>query len=165
MNNLVAKFKAWYAGLQQREQRMVAIGAVALSALLLVGGILLPLQSAVSSAQKRTETKREDLAWMRVNAPEIQTAGPALASDTGEAPVVTVDRVGREVGLGSALRGTQPSGNGVRVQLEGAPFDTLITWLATLDQRYGLAIESITVDRAARPGVVNANITFAAPRR
>lgn len=165
MNNLAVKLKAWYAGLQQREQRMVAIGAVVLCALLLVGGILLPLQSAVSSAQKRTETKREDLAWMRVNAPEIQTAGPTLASDTGEAPVVTVDRVGREVGLGSALRGTQPSGNGVRVQLEGAPFDTLITWLATLDQRYGLAIESITVDRAARPGVVNANITFAAPRR
>jgi len=41
----------------------------------------------------------------------------------------------------------------------------LISWLAALDQRYGLAIDSITVDRAARPGTVNANITFAAPRR
>ncbi|MGO9515214.1 MAG: type II secretion system protein GspM [Steroidobacteraceae bacterium] len=165
MNELTAKLKAWYAGLQEREQRMVAAGALALAALLVVGGVLLPLQSAVSTAVKRTETKREDLAWMRVNAPEIQTAGAALSSDTGEAPVVLVDRVGREAGLGSALRGTQPSGNGVRVQLEAAPFDTLISWLATLDERYGLAIESITVDRAARPGVVNANITFAPPRR
>jgi type II secretory pathway component PulM len=52
----------------------------------------------------------------------------------------------------------------VRVQLEAAPFDTMITWLATLDSRYGLAIESITVDRAARPGVVNASVTFAQPR-
>ena len=126
---------------------------------------MLPLQSAVSNAVKRTETKREDLEWMRLNAPEIQTAGAILPADTGEAPVVVVDRVGREAGLGSALRGTQPTGNGVRVQLEAAPFDTLVTWLATLDQRYGLAIDSITVDRAARPGVVNANITFAAPRR
>jgi type II secretory pathway component PulM len=74
--------------------------------------------------------------------------------------VVLVDRVGREAGLAGALRGTQPNGTGVRVQLEGAPFDTLITWLATLDEHYGLAIESITVDRAARPGVVNASITF-----
>jgi type II secretory pathway component PulM len=126
---------------------------------------MLPLQSAVSNAVKRTETKREDLTWMRLNAPEIQTAGAALPANSGEAPVVVVDRVGREAGLGSALRGTQPTGNGVRVQLEAAPFDTLVTWLATLDQRYGLAIDSITVDRAARPGVVNANITFAAPRR
>jgi general secretion pathway protein M len=109
---------------------------------------------------KTQQTRREDLAWMRVNAPEIQAGGPAVA-DTGEAPVVLVDRVGREAGLGSALRGTQPNGAGVRVQLESAPFDVLVAWLATLEERYGFAIESISVDRAAKPGVVNANITFA----
>jgi type II secretory pathway component PulM len=114
----------------------------------------------VSTAVKTKETRREDLTWMRVNAPEIQAGGASLPVETGEAPVVLVDRVGREAGLGNALRGTQPSGTGVRVQLEAAPFDTLITWLATLEQRYGLAIESISVDRAAKPGVVNANITF-----
>jgi general secretion pathway protein M len=165
MSELIVKLKSWYAGLQEREQRVVGIGAVALAVLLLVGGILLPLQSAVSTAVKRTVTKRDDLAWMQTNAQEIQAGGATMFGDTGEAPVVVVDRVGRETGLGPALRGTQPSGNGVRVQLEAAPFDTLVTWLATLDERYGLAIESITVDRAARPGVVNANITFAPPRR
>jgi type II secretory pathway component PulM len=36
----------------------------------------------------------------------------------------------------------------------------LVTWLATLEERHGLAIESISVDRAARPGLVNANVTF-----
>ena len=156
MNSL----KAWYSGLQAREQRVVAIGGSALCVLILLGGILLPLESAVSNAVKTKETRREDLAWMRVNAPEIQ-AGGAAVGDTGEAPVVLVDRVGREAGLGSALRGTQPSGTGVRVQLESAPFDVLVTWLATLEERYGFAIESISVDRAAKPGVVNANITFA----
>jgi len=79
--------------------------------------------------------------------------------------VVLVDRVAREAGLASALRGTQPSGTGVRVQLEAAPFDTLVSWLATLDERHGLAIETITVDRTAQPGMVNASITFTQPRR
>jgi general secretion pathway protein M len=165
MSALVAKLSLWYAGLQERERRVVAVGAVVLGAIILLAGLVMPLQSAVSAAEKRAATRREDLAWMRVNAPEIRSAGPALLSNTGEAPVVVVDRVGRETGLGPALRGTQPSGSGVRVQLEAAPFDTLVVWLATLDQRYGLAIESITVDRATRPGVVNANITFAATRR
>jgi general secretion pathway protein M len=165
MNMQLEKLRAWYAGLQQREQRMVAIGGVLVAVLVLVLGILLPLQSAVSSAVTRNQTQREDLAWMQVNAPEIRAAGNQLPADTGEAPVVLVDRVGREAGLASALRGTQPNGNGVRVQLEAAPFDTLINWLATLDERYGFALESITVDRAARPGVVNASITFTQPRR
>jgi general secretion pathway protein M len=165
MNKQLEKLQVWYAGLQQREQRVVAIGGVVVAVLILVLGILLPLQSAVSSAVKRNQVEREDLAWMQVNAPEIRAAGNQLPADTGEAPVVLVDRVGREAGLASALRGTQPNGNGVRVQLEAAPFDTLINWLATLDERYGFAIESITVDRAARPGVVNASITFTQARR
>jgi type II secretory pathway component PulM len=52
----------------------------------------------------------------------------------------------------------------VRVQVEGAPFDAMVTWLDTLDRRYGLAIESITVDRTPAPGMVNASISFTAPR-
>jgi general secretion pathway protein M len=158
------KLLAWYAGLQQREQRMVAVGGIVVGLLIVVMGILVPLQSAVSTAVTRNATKRDDLEWMQVNAPEIRAAGNQLPANTGEAPVVLVDRVGREAGLAGAMRGTQPSGTGVRVQLEAAPFDTMITWLATLDERYGLAIESITVDRALRPGVVNANITFAQSR-
>jgi general secretion pathway protein M len=159
------KLQSWYSGLQEREQRMVAIGGIVVAFLILVMGILVPLQSAVSTAVSRNETKRNDLEWMQLNAPEVRAAGDQLPANTGEAPVVLVDRVGREAGLASALRGTQPSGTGVRVQLEAAPFDTMITWLTTLDERYGLAIESITVDRAVRPGAVNANITFAQSRR
>ena len=159
------KLRIWYGGLQEREQRMVAVGAVVVAVLILMFGILMPLQSAVSNSVARTASKREDLAWMQVNAAEVRSAGNQVVADTGEAPVVLVDRVGREAGLAGALRGTQPNGTGVRVQLEAAPFDVLVTWLATLDERYGLAIESITLDRAARPGVVNASITFTQPQR
>jgi general secretion pathway protein M len=160
------KLKNWYASLQQREQRVVAIGAIALGLIILIGGILMPLQSAVSNAVKGTATRREDLAWMRANAAEVRSFGAQLPADTGEAPVVLVDRVGREAGLASALRGTQPNATGgVRVQLEAAPFDTMVTWLDTLDRRYGLAIESITVDRTPAPGMVNASISFSQPRR
>ncbi len=158
------KIGAWYAGLQVREQRMVAFGGIALALIILVGGILLPLQSAVSSAEARNDTKRQDLMWMRANAAEIRAAGSQLPADSSEAPVVLVDRVGRAAGLTDALRGTQPSGSGVRVQLEGAPFDVVVTWLATLDQRYGLSIESITVDRTVKPGLINASITFTQAR-
>jgi general secretion pathway protein M len=158
------KLRAWYAGLQEREQRMVVIGGVVVAVLILVLGILMPLQSAVSSAVKRNETQRVDLAWMQTNAPEIRAAGNQVAGDTGEAPVVLVDRVAREAGLAGALRGTQPNGTGVRVQLEAAPFDTLVSWLTTVDERHGLAIESITVDRGAQPGMVNASITFTQSR-
>jgi general secretion pathway protein M len=159
------KLRTWYSSLEQREQRVVAGGAIVLALIVLIGGILLPLHSAVSSAKQGIETRRDDLAWMRLNANEVRTLGNSLPADTGEAPVVLVDRVGREAGLAGALRGTQPNATGgVRVQLESAPFDTLVTWLDTLDRRYGLAIESITVDRTPAPGMVNASISFTSSR-
>jgi len=158
------KLRNWYQGLQEREKRIVGIDGVLVAVLLVFGGILLPLDSAVSTAVKNKDQRIADLEWMRINAPEVQAGSAGLAADTGEAPMVLVDRIAREAGLGAAMRGTQPSGTGVRVQLEAAPFDTMVTWLANLDEHYGLAIESITVDRAARPGVVNANVTFAQSR-
>jgi general secretion pathway protein M len=161
---MMNKFQAWYEALQTREQRMVTYGGIALALIILFGGILLPLQSALSSAASRNETKRQDLVWMRANAAEIRASGNTIPADSAEPPVVVVDRVGRAVGLTDSLRGTQPNGNGVRVQLEGAPFDTVVSWVATLDQRYGLSIESITVDRTVKPGLVNASITFSQTR-
>ena len=144
---------------------MVAVGGVVLGVLLLVGGLLMPLHSAVSNANRRVDTLRDDLQWMRVNATEVRAGSNLLPADTGEAPVVMVNRIGREAGLGTALRGTSPSGaSGVRVQLEAAPFDTLVAWLATLEQNHGLSVDTISVDRAGKPGVVNASVTFTQPR-
>jgi len=159
------KLRAWYAALSAREQRTVLVGAVVLGILVVVGGLLMPLQAAVSAAAQRIESRRADLEWMRRNAPEVRAGTLQLAPQTGEPPVVLVDRVGRETGIGSAFRGTQPSGaNGVRVQLEAAPFDTMVQWLAALEQRHGLVIESVTVERAAKPGIVNASVTLTQPK-
>ena len=156
------KLRAWYMGLTAREQRLVAAGSIALAALLLVGGLLWPLHSAALRAQQRSEVRRADLEWMRANASEIRTGSMLLPRDSGEAPVVLVDRVGQENGLAEAFRGTQPSagGRGVRVQLEAAPFDTMIAWLGALEQHYGLTIETVTVERGAKPGIVNATVTL-----
>ena len=77
------------ASLQQREQRVVAVGAVVLGLIILVGGILMPLQSAVSKAIEGSETRREDLAWMRLHAPEIAGHVNLVSAPTGEAPVAS----------------------------------------------------------------------------
>src|SRR5471032_416126 len=112
------KLRAWYASISPREQRMVAIGSAVLAILFLFGGLLWPLHAAATRAQQRSETRRADLAWMHANESEIRTGAMLLPRETGEAPVVLVDRVGRENGLENAFRGTQPSAGGhdVRVQ-------------------------------------------------
>jgi type II secretory pathway component PulM len=90
----------------------------------------------------------------------FQMSGKKMTARVGDSLVVLVDRTAREAGLGTSLRDQSPDGNnGLRLRIEGASFDALVTWLANLQQQYGVSIESATVGAAA-PGLVNATLSL-----
>jgi general secretion pathway protein M len=149
----------WVDALSPRERNLV-YGAGALLALALVYLLLvLPFQTSGKRLNARVQQKSSDLAWMQAQAPAaMQAAGAAQGAGSGESLVVLVDRTARDAGLGAALRDQSPDGNsGLRVRLEGASFDTLVVWLASLQQQHGVTIEVANID-AAGPGLVNATL-------
>jgi type II secretory pathway component PulM len=150
-----------YESLSERERRMAVIGGVC-AALILVFGIILPLDRSVAKAQARVLAKQADLAWMRGVTPELIAAGAGPAPLTAErSMLVVVDRAAREAGLGTSLTSSEPSGaGGLSVRLEKAPFDALIAWLARLSEQEGIRVDSATMDIAGQPGIVNAGIVL-----
>jgi len=148
--------------LSPRDRRTLLLGGV-IAAILFVLAVVLPLDHSVSRLHDQVSRKQADLVWMRSAAPEIAAAGP-VRSTSGESLIVIVDQSARESGLGSSLAGSQPSGRGgLNVQLEKAPFDTLVGWLARLSQQNGVQIESATIDAAGSPGTVNASLVLKSP--
>lgn len=152
----------WLDNLAPRERRLVYAAAVLAAVALLYFLIVMPLQGMTARRAARVERMTGDLAWMQQNAPQVRAAaagGGAAAS--GESLVVLVDRTGREAGLGNSLRDQSPSGErGLRLRLEAAPFDVLVTWLAVLQQQHGVTVEAATIDAGAAPGLVNASLTL-----
>ena len=148
--------------LSDREQRLVKIGAVA-AVLIIIFGVLLPLDSSVSKARARVSQKQADLVWMRGVAPYM-AALPSVhqpGGGGGESLLVIVDRSVREAGMDKALAGTEPSGPGtIQVRLEKAPFDAMIAWMSRLSQQNGLSVDGATIDTTGSPGVVNAAIVL-----
>ena len=128
-----------FENLNERERRMVLFGGIA-AAVLLIFGVLMPLNSSVSKAQERVGQKQADLQWMQVVGPELASAGPTVARpSTQESLLVVVDRAARESGLGSSLTSSEPQGAGLlRVRLEKAPFDIMVGWLARLADQNGI---------------------------
>jgi general secretion pathway protein M len=149
------------ATMSDRERRTVMFGGIA-AVLLLLLGVVLPLDRSVARAQDRIGRKQADLAWMRTVGPELSAAGPAVARPaTQESMLVVVDRAAREAGLGSALTNSEPSGpGGLRVRLEKAPFGLVVGWLARLSEQHGISVESATMDSTGEPGVVNAGLVL-----
>lgn len=149
----------WYRSLNDRERMIVLYGSVVAAVLLVVGG-LWKLELATQAAERRVTAKRADLAWMQAVAPRLR-AMPAVNLD--EPLPLLVDRTARDAGLAGALKSTDPSDHGgLRVRLEGAPFDATIIWIARLQQERGLVAEFATFEGTGAEGVVNVLLIFRA---
>jgi len=150
----------WLANLSARERNLVYAAAALAGIALLYLVLVLPFTSTSSKMAARVQQKTTDLAWMRAQAPQAMAAAGMSQTGNGESLVVIVDRTAREAGLGATLRDQSPSGNaGLRLRMEAAPFDTLVTWLASLQQQHGVGIEAATFD-AAGAGLVNATLSL-----
>ncbi len=148
--------------LSSRDRRVLLVGG-AIAAILFVLAVIMPLDHSVSRLHDQVTRKQADLVWMRNAAPEIAAAGP-VRSNSGESLIVIVDQSARESGLGSSLAGSQPSGAGnLNVQLQKAPFDALVGWIARLSEQNGVQIESATIDSAGEPGLVDASLVLKSP--
>jgi general secretion pathway protein M len=142
-----------------RERRILSVGAV-IAVLLLLFGVILPLDQGVARAQTRLAKKKADLAWMQGAAPEIATLAAAPATN-GESLLVIVDRSARESGLAGSLSGSDPGSAGsLSIRLEKAPFDTLAAWLGRLAQQNGVMVDSAIIEKTDSPGLVNAAIVL-----
>jgi general secretion pathway protein M len=145
--------------LSERDLRTLKIGG-ALAVVLLIFGVIVPLDRSVSQAHERLTRKQADLVWMRSGGPELASTTSVHAA-SGESLLVIVDRSAREAGLASALAGSEPSGqNGLSVRLQKAPFDTLVAWLARLAQQNGIRVDTASIDNAGAPGIVNAAVVL-----
>ena len=158
--------KDWLDKLESRERLMLVAGAVLLALLLLYVLVLAPLRSGYQALQESVTEQRETVVWMQGSAQTIQrlsSSGAAVKGLGGRSLLAVTDSTARAGGLGPALKRVEPEGsNSVRVWLEGAPFDVLIKWLATLSTQHGVAADTVTLERIEAAGLVNARLMLEA---
>jgi general secretion pathway protein M len=154
--------RAWWEGLAARERRiiMVAGGALLLAALFLF--VLEPALERRADLRAQLQELVNEHAWMEAQAPAVRARaaapGVAEAARPGSSPLGVVDVSARAAGLGPALRRVRPLESGVEAELEGAAYATLLRWLGTLENRHGLRVESLSLDRGPEPGRVNSQL-------
>jgi len=155
--------REWFDGLVPRERLLVSCAAVfagcALAWMLLVQPVL--------TQKARAENRIRDHQLMLVELSQVagrigsQPASGTQPAASGQSLVVIIDRSVRERGLSGYLRRNQPDGqSSIRLRLENIPFDQLIEWLAELQERHGLAANSVTIDPATDRGRVDTNLVL-----
>jgi general secretion pathway protein M len=154
--------RAWYENLAGRERLFGNIGGVAIVVLVLLG-VVLPLNRNLAQARQHVTTKQADLAFINSVAQQLAASGPGGGATTAESLVVLIDSSARESGLGKSLTSSQPTGeHGLRIRLDKVPFDAMVAWLARLAQQHGVHVESAEIESAGDTGVVNAGLVLKA---
>jgi general secretion pathway protein M len=154
--------RQWWAGLQPRERLILALGAGVVT-ITFVYLLLDPLFRGVSARAQRVAEKEALLADVQRSAARLPRAGGVNKPDAGgTAPVIIANRTIQAAGLGNYLKQAQPSGegDGVRVQFEDVPFDTMVLWLSQIATQHGMRIDSAQLDAGNRPGTADARLSL-----
>ncbi|TPW09735.1 MAG: proteinral secretion pathway protein M [Halothiobacillaceae bacterium] len=158
--------KEYFAQLAPSEKRTVVMGGVVLVIALLYALVWDPVMSGVAGLRQTVAENRALVVWMQSAAHEIKTAQAnrgqrGSVQRGGQSLLALVDQTARQGGLGDALKRVEPKGNDeVRVRLEQASFDEMVTWLTLLQRNYAVTVDTIAIDREATPGRVNVTLAL-----
>ncbi len=151
-------FKEWWDQNSSRDQLALLALGICFLLFILYMGILKPIQDKRVTQLRNNQSALSslknvrDMAALWTNRDANQNRGA-----TGGSIVEIVDTSLRAHNL--RLSGMQPSGlNDVRLRLDQARFDNLLTWLHEMEVNQGLQIKDLSVATAGEPGMVSVNM-------
>lgn len=153
LESAIARFDAWWDARAPRERLMLTVLGVLVGGIVLVYGVIFPLQNARAKAYADIRTYETLNARLRA-AGTLSTqraaprAGDALAVVSGSA------------GTFGFTPQVTPIPGGVRATIADASYDGLVNWLADLGASSKLTVRRVSLQRQPAPGRVSATVDF-----
>lgn len=157
-NTFTELLQAWQQR-SPREQRMLAIGGLALLVTLFYLMVWEPIMQGRAEAERALSEARATAQRIeRVAAMQPAQARQRTASNPSRSLLAQVNQAVRSNTLGTTPERLTPDGDdAVRVWLQEAPFNNLLRWLAELEGNGGLRLERADIDRK-ESGLVDARL-------
>ena len=149
-----------WSKLAPSERRLAMIGGVLLGIALLYTLLWLPVQKELTRLRVSVPEERAQLQRMRAQAASIK---PLRARSGAKPAPGTLLSVIEQSASARGLRGfvrrmEADGGSGVQLTLDAVPFNSLLSWLADLQDSHSLLVESTSLDAHTAPGTVNAKL-------
>lgn len=150
---------AW-GKLAPNERRLATVGGVAIGVTLLYVLLWLPVQKELTRLRISVPEERVQLQRMRAQAASIKP----LRARSGTAPAAgtllsVVDQSATARGLRGFITRLEADGsNGVQITLDAVSFNSLLSWVADLQNSHSLLVETTSMDTHTTPGTVNAKL-------
>ncbi|PCI58063.1 MAG: general secretion pathway protein GspM [Gammaproteobacteria bacterium] len=145
--------KAWWQGLNLREQQLVLVMGAVTSLFLLYSLLWQPLNDSLANTKKKLASRQELLTWVNNNTARYQSIKSTSGNkkSTGSLSSI-VNRTANQQQL--SITRMQPQGDVLQVWLDSAPFTQLLFWLEHLTNNEGLKVKAIDLAKGDNEGEV-----------
>lgn len=153
-----------FLALPLRERWMLGVGAAVLLLTVLYLALVEPLAHAHAQRTAALESARQVAIRLEQAAVQLQRDSgvrPAATAGRGLSLMAVVDQASKQGTLGKSPTRIQPEGDReVRVWFEDVSFDAAVRWLAELQSRYGVGVQTLDVEPQSTPGRVNLRLSL-----
>ena len=149
MKALIDKFQQ----LTERERWLVSVSGVLIIIAIFYWLVWSPLFAAIDTQRAAVDSKRADLVWIQQNALkaiQLSSGANTKAAFTGSLPQAVNQTANR---LQIAISRMQPQGEELKVWVDQAPFNDVLSWLQTMENQ-GIKIITVDLTEADAPGLV-----------
>lgn len=143
--------RAKWESLNEREQKLVGIGGVALAVAVFYWGLWQPLGNAMEKNQKLLVKQQSTNVWAQDAIKQIKSASGAANSGGGSlSQIVNTSSRRFNVQIGRM----NPKGEQLNLMIDEMVFNDLLKWLAYLEQNQGIKVMNLDVSELEEPGKV-----------
>lgn len=149
MKELLEKFNQ----LSEREKRLVVISAILVVIAMFYWLIWQPMSNTLDATRASVQSKRTDLVWMQRNAVraiQLRSGSSAGVTFEGSLPQAVNQTASR---LQIAISRMQPQDEELKVWVDQAPFNDVLSWLQAMENM-GIKIINVDLAEADAPGLV-----------
>ncbi|MFY8273788.1 type II secretion system protein GspM [Pseudoalteromonas sp. SSDWG2] len=142
----------YWQSLKPQEQRLLAIAGGVFVIFFFVMVVYRPLNAAVNDAKQQVIKQQELLQFVQQSIVQIKASGGNVkaASSTNVTQVVNRTRSRYQIEISRM----QPSGDGLRLNIDSVAFNQLLAWLDELVHNHGVNITNIELSLDPKPGHV-----------
>lgn len=151
-----------FLALQPRERWMVGVGGIVVIVTVLYLGVIEPIAGAHQRREDALEASRAIAIRLEEASAIVQrTRSSGGAVNRSQSLMAAVDMASRAGSIGKPPARIQPEGDAeVRVWFEDVAFDPVVRWVADLQTRHGITVQTMDVEPKSDAGSVDVRLSL-----
>jgi general secretion pathway protein M len=152
------QIKEWFDGLESNEQKIVLIGASLAAVMMLIFGLLKPLGDAVDDLQVQVASRQSSVDHWKASLPLVVANRGTSQASAGERPLSNVVTSTTRSFQLKVSRVQEKSPGEIQVWFDNIPFNDFIRWVAELENKHQISVDSVNIRSKDRDGLSSIDI-------